>query len=418
LTYAAGIDLVETTPPDPIPDPDPDPLPETVTLVNIPNLITPGGWTTGGASGVAVDRTTGEVRFVKSGTTKSYARYIATTKLDTKYWLVYSQTSAMLGVGRQIGTAAGMGNVVAYAETLGADVKIEFTAVSTQTHIEFSRSAVGTVSADAIILQEVPENRTSARRLNGRTQSFRLDAFATGLRTANHLFYLGGWVRLLYVPMGAIYVLDFGRSDVVSTVPGAGRVRVVYDPINSKLLASTGSFDGLAYRETTLTTALIADTWYHIGLIVQENADVTLLFNKVMGTAPTGTIPTPSDTDVCRVLRLGARVGATTSFAAMSCSDWVWCSGFIPPMAYIEALASGTQPGAISGFQPTYHWPMVQTGATEPSTSRFADPSEVGTVPGTPLVAEGTPINVIGLSYQGSAAPDPKVKPVLDIMIV
>ena len=405
LSYAAGIDLVETEPPNPVPDPDPDPLPETVTLVNIPNLVTPGGWTTGGASGVAVDRTTGEVRFVKSGTTKSYARYIATTKPGVKYWLTYSQTSATLGVGRQIGTTAGTGNIVAYAETLGVEVKIEFTAPGAETHIEFSRSALGTVSADAIILQELVENRTSGRRLNGRNQSFRLDAFTTGLRTANYLFYIGGWVRFTYIPMTAVYLLDFGRADVISAVPGAGRIRIVYDPANSKLLASSGSFDGAAYRETTLTTPMATDTWYHVGLIVQQNGDVTLLLNKTAASITTGTVPANSNADVCRVLRLGARVGATADFAPATYSDWVWCSGFIPSMPYIEALASGTQPGSLSGFQPTYHWPMTQAGATEPSVSRYADPEEIGTVPGTPLTAEGSPPVVIGLSYQGSPPP-------------
>ena len=404
LTYAAGIDLVETTPPDPVPDPEPEPLPETVTLVPLPNLIKPTGWVIGGASGVAVTAATGEVVFIKSGATKSYARYIAVTKPGTRYWLTYSQTSTTIGVGRQIGTTAGTGNVVAYAETIGAEVKVEFTAPGTETHIEFSRSAVGTVSADAVILQELPENRTSARRINGRTQTFSLDAAATGLRTANYLWYIGGWVRLHHVPTAAVYLMDFGRADG-TTSGGLGRVRVVYDPINAKLLASTGAFVGTAYRETAIQTALAEDAWHHIACIAQENGDVTLMVNKVIGQPATGSIPALSDTDVCRVLRLGARVGATTGYAAASYSDWVWCSGFIPPMAYIEALASGTQPSAITGFRPTYHWPMVMTGTTELSVSRFAEGDEIGTVPGTPLVAEGSPPVVVGLSYQGSAPP-------------
>jgi hypothetical protein len=416
LVYAPGIDLVEKEPPNPVPDPDPEPLPETVTIVTIPNLIIPDGWTTGGASGVAVDRATGEVRFVKSGATKSYARYVAETKPGVKYWLVYSQNSATLGVGRQIGTTAGTGNIVAYAETPGSDIKIEFTAPGTETHIEFSRSALGTVSADGVVLHELVENRTSARRLNGRDQSFRLDTFATGLRSANYLWYIGGWVRLTYGPAAAIYLLDFGRADVISTVPGAGRVRIVYDPLNSKILASTASFDGLSYRETSVNTTMIDDAWYYVSLSVRSDGDIGLAVNGIAGSDPTGTIPAPSE-DLCRVLRLGARIGATTGLAPAQYSDWIWCSNFIPDLRVIRVLTAGIRPTGISDFTPTYHWPMVQTGAQEVSVAR-PDAEFVGTVPGTPLVAEGSPTTVVGLSYKGSTPPTMGVAPLLNIIII
>jgi hypothetical protein len=84
-------------------------------------------------------------------------------------------------------------------------------------------------------------------------------------------------------------------------------------------------------------------------------------------------------------------------------------------MTHVNALADGTRPGAISGFSPTYHWPMVLTGNQELNVAGTR-PEDAGSVAGTPLVANGSPVQVMGLGFAGSPPPENWDVP-LDVII-
>lgn len=415
LSYVPGVDLVEVTDPDPVPDPAPTPLPETVSIINVTNLAKPVGWTNGGTGTVSIDSKTGAITISNTTAVKTYTRFIFPTTAGKRYWLTYDQAVDI--TARQLGTVAGAGNLSALTSSTSGDNKVDVVATGSEIHLEFSRSTVGTSTVGNVIFQEVLDNRTSGRRLNGRNQTFTLDALGTGLRTANYSWFLGGWFKFTYLPTAAVYLLDFGRTDPSSSFGGAGRVRMVYDPLNTKLLASTCQSDGNNYRENSLRTVLKADTWYHVACFADADADVRVMINKVGGQVSVGNIPPTDDTQICRMLSLGGRIGST-DLAPVTLSDWVFCSGFQPDMTHVNALADGTRPGAITGFAPTYHWPMVLAGTQELNVSNSTGQGQAGSVPGTPLTAVASPTTVMGLGFAGSPPPDPTVTVPLDCIII
>jgi hypothetical protein len=415
LSYVPGIDLVEVVTPDPVPNPPPQTLPETVSIITVPNLSKPVGWTNGGTGTVSIDPKTSAITITNTTAVKTYTRFIFQTTAGKRYWLTYDQSVDV--TARQLGTVVGAGNLSALTASTSGDNKIEVIAQGTEIHAEFSRSTVGTSTVGSIIFQEVLDNRTTGRRLNGRNQTFSLNTLGAGIRTANYSWLIGGWVRFTYMPTAAVYLLDFGRTDPASTFGGAGRVRVVYDPLNTKLLASTCQSDGNNYRENSILTALQADKWYHICCFAGADADVRVMINKIQGQVSVGNIPPLDDTQICRTLSLGGRIGST-DFAPVTLSDWVWCSGSIPDMTFVNALADGTRPNAITGFQPTYHWPMVLTGTQELNISTYTRPEDVGTVAGTPLISSASPVQVMGLGYAGSAPADPNAGTPMDCIII
>lgn len=412
LSYIPGVDIVEPDEVVGIPDPEPDPLPPTTNVINLPNLFAPTGWTL--SAGATIDSGTGAITLVSTGT-KVFARYVAETFVGKKYVLTYNVPTSQ-PVFRAIGTAAGAANILASAQSpTSGDERIEFTATGTQTHIEFSRTTTGTALAGSILVTDLAENRTSGRRLNGISQTFKLDIAAAGMPTNNFNWYLGGWIRFTYLPTSAVYIAEFGRPDPASSNPGAGRVRLVYDVLNKRLLASTAQNDGNNYRECRIETDLRDNVWYHVAMMVDDLGDVRLVINGISASVYVGVSPDPA-TDVCRVITLGARGGSPATFQApISYSDWIYCSGFVPTGSQIATLAAGSRPNAVQNLQPTCHWAMTETATTEPSISPN-DSGQTGLTTSLPLIANGSPVPVVGLAFAG-AAPSPSTPP-MDIIII
>lgn len=381
------------------------------------NLLRPGGaWITGGPGTVSIDAATGQITITADGTGLVYCRRGVPTQINKSYQLTWSNDTATL-MFRQIGSSEGASDIRGPNVSANGDNKIEFVATSTTTWISFQRTTAATVIASSIILQEIPESATSARRVNGKTQYLSLDVQAAGLRMSNANWYMGGFIALNHIPAAGFYIMDFGRLDPSSPAGGAGRVRMVYDPDTGKLFASTCEIAGTNYRENYImvTGKLAVDTWYYVGITALANADVLVRLEKQKGASYTGTVlPPVSATEICRVLQLGARsINPRTGFSPCRYSNWIWSSNWIPSDTQINALADGTPPSEVSGLTaPTgasiYHWPMVNAAGAEESlittTAPLASNSPYGTiitVPGYPVVSSvvtpqvTTPLDII-----------------------
>lgn len=367
------------------------------------NLLRVGGtWVTntGTPGTVSVDAVTGQITIVANGTAEAYARRSVTTEVNKTYQLTWSNDTATI-MFRMVGNSAGVGDVRAANVSVTGDNKLEFTATSTTTWIQFSRTTAATVTISSIILQEVPQSAASARRLNGKTQYFSLDAQTSGLRVSNFNWYIGGFVAFTYMPTAGVYLMDFGRLDPAVPSGGAARVRLFWDPDNNKISVSTAENTGVNYRENYIIRQLQVDTWYYIGVTALANADVLVRLGTQKGASYVGTaIPPTSTGEICRFLQLGARVAnPRTSHAPCRYSNWVWASNWIPSDAQINELAAGKTPGEITGFTvPTganlYHWPMVNATGNEASLISTTGPlvsnsafGSIITVPG-PLTGD------------------------------
>ena len=380
------------------------------------NLLRTGGaWVTNsGAPGtVTVDAITGQITIVTNGSAEAYARRSVTTEVNKTYLLSWSNDTSTV-MFRMIGTAAGTGDVRSANVSVPGDNKLEFTATSTTTWIQFGRTTAATVTISSISLEEVRTGTASARRINGKSQYFSLDAQTSGLRISNFNWYMGGFVAFTYMPAEPIYFMDFGRLDPAVPAGGAARVRLFWDPDNKKLAASTAENTGVNYRENYIIKELQVDTWYYIGITALSTADVLIRLGTQKGASYQGTtIPPTSVGEICRFLQIGARVAnPRTNHSPCRFSNWVWASNWIPSDAQINQLSEGKLPGEITGLTvPTgaalYHWPMVNATGNEASlittTAPLVSNSTHGTIttlPGPllgnqPSTASSVPLDII-----------------------
>jgi hypothetical protein len=333
-----------------------------------------GTWTAIGTGTVTVNATTKSVTITPANDgTITIARQQITTEIGKRYWVTYEH-QATLQIWRNIGTTAGGTDIVNVNVSSGVENKFNFVATTTSVWMDFARTSAGTTTVGNIRFEEAPAANPPARRLNGRTQFFKLDAAAAGLRTSNSLQYLGGWVKFQYMPTAGVYLLDFAIPDAVAS-GGGQRVRIVYDPVTPKIFASSGGSTaaGSKYIENYRTpTGLTVDTWHYVGVALAANGAVTLVYDNNIGGTTTGT-GVPEVANYLTVLHLGSRNGATpSSFAPVIYSDWVWCAGFVPTNDQITAIANGNRPNNIAGFAPTFYWPLEGTALDEPSSAGVA----------------------------------------------
>ena len=294
---------------------------------------------------------TGQITIVANGTGMAYARRAVTTEVNKTYLLSWSNDTATV-MFRQIGSAEGLADIRGANVSVPGDNKLEFTAISTTTWISFQRTTSATVTISSPILEEVKTGTLPARRLNGKSQYFSLDAQTSGLRISNFNWYIGGFVAFTYMPTAGVYLMDFGRLDAAVPAGGAARVRLFWDPDNQKIAASTAENTGVNYRENYIIKQFQVDTWYYVGITALANADVLVRLGTQKGASYQGTsIPPTSTGEICRFLQIGARViNPRTNYAPCRFSNWVWASNWIPSDAQINQLAEGKTPDQITGL--------------------------------------------------------------------
>lgn len=383
IGYKAGTDLVNgSTPvdPGPVTPPQDTPLPAGSNLIRIAN------WVKGGTGTGTVNATTGAISVTPANDgTRTYFRQRIPVEIGKTYaitWDLFTSTQ----MWRMLGTTEGGTEIVNVNVSTFPENKITFKATTTFVWFEFNRVSAGTPTVGSIRFEEVAPGSSTARRLNGRNQLFRLDVGAAGLRKWNAIQYFGGWAKFHHLPTAGAYLLDFATPDAVAS-GGQQRARILWDPTASKMLASNAGVT--KYAENAITgIQMKADEWHYVGMILMSDGDVKLVYDQTIGGVTSGT-GIPEVAQFGTVLQLGARTGSTpTGYAPAILADWIWCAEFLPTNAQIQALAAGNRPLDIDGFTPSFYWPMVSTGPTEDSLTGTAA-----------LTATNTPITVVGPSF-------------------
>jgi hypothetical protein len=347
------------------------------------NLLNPLSWVNSGPGTITINPDTGQISMVTNGI-RTAVTQVVPTEIGAAYRLTYHTVTAD-AVASPAGSSAQTPSdyVLDFLRTPApGDHGFDFTATTTTTYVGFARVPSGTPTVSSPTLEKVPAGAPKARRLNGTSQYFTLDVSAAGLRTANHTWFIGGWVRFTYMPTAGVYLLDFGDP---AAAGGAGRNRLIYDPVTPKLFCSSSALNGTSYRECAHNVTLQKDVWYHIGMMCFAAGDIQLMFNGEPVGTKTGSI-TPYIETLCKRLTIGARTGASvTNHSPVRCGDWLWSSNSLPTYAQVEQLAQMKRPNAVSGFTPTYWWAFDQTSTTEPSLGATAT-----------LTASGAPTTVVG----------------------
>lgn len=378
--YTQGTDLVSgTTPTDPG-----TPTPPVITPLPAGrnNLIRPENWVGGGTGTRSISTTTGALTLTPANdTTRTYWRQAVAVTPGKTYTITWDLASSTQ-MWRMLGTAENTDDIVAVNVSTVPESVITFTATTSVVWFEFNRVSTGTPTVNSVRFEEVIPARAPARRLNGRSQAFAINASSAGLRTSNATQYVGGWFKFHYMPTAAAYILDMAIPDAVAT-GGQQRARIVYDPAVPKIFASNAGTTKYAENWKSTTGILAVDEWHYVGMILAGDGGVSLVYDGAIGGTTTGT-GVPEVANYLGTFQLGARVGSTpTSYANALLGDWVWCNGFVPTNAQIAALAAGNRPSDIAGFSPSHYWRMDQTGATEPSVTANAATLTATTAPAT-----------------------------------
>lgn len=364
------------------------------------NLVSATAWTKS-TSGTVTTGTT--ISISPTGAAVSWAMQAIPTEAGSTYvWSFHVDTTFQ--PFRAAGSTSAGNDVVPIASAVPGLHSVQFVATGSTTWIQFQRTTLGETRVSRITVEKKPEDSHPARQLDGATQYFQLNAATLGLAANNYNWYVGGWIRFNIATAGGVYVADFGRADPSGGLPN-GRVRLVAGTgTDVKLFASTVLASGSNYRENAVTTTIDVGTWYYVGMYVTTSADIQLVWGATQPSTKTGTVPPLQVGTVCQVLQLGARVSnPPTSFAPCSYSDWVWMSGSLPTAGQISALAGGARPNEITGFAPTYWWPMAMSGTTEASLNVAQALTAVGSPPQAvgpggsdlPASGEGTPLDII-----------------------
>lgn len=379
--YTQGTDLVAGTPVDPNPT---TPTPPVITPLPAGrnNLIRHENWVGGGTGTRTISSSTGAMTVTPANdTTRTYWRQAVAVTPGKTYAITWDLASSTQ-MWRMLGTTEGADDILAVNVSTVPESRVTFTATTAFVWLEFNRISAGTTTITSVRFEEVIPTRAPARRLNGRSQAFAINASSAGLRTSNALQYVGGWFKFHFMPTSNAYLLDMAIPDAVAT-GGQQRARILYDPAVPKILASNAGTSKYAESWRSTTGILAVDEWHYVGMILSGDGAVSLVYDGTIGGTTTGT-GVPEVANYLGTLQLGARVGSTPTFYANAVlGDWVWCNGFVPTNGQIAALAAGSRPTDIAGFAPTHIWRMDQTGSTEPSVTASAATLTATTAPAT-----------------------------------
>jgi hypothetical protein len=331
----------------------------------------------------------GLVSIISDGATYTTATQEVTVRSGVPHR--FSYTGEGFTFSRMLGVASGSGEYLTGAGTLGVNTHT-FTPTTNKVWVRFQRLSANTAIANDLRLVELEPRPGTARLLNGTNQYFSQDNLTYGFPMTNSNFYIGGWWRLNTIPTtGARYFFDFGTS--IDATGGGSRVRLIYDAVQNRLVASNQGSSG-GYREHYIQNPGFAvNTPVYLGLAVKSDGEAyPILGTQRGGGTLSGSLPTITS-NLGQQIRIGTTVRPTplsTTYVHGSVWDVVWNVGSIPSDAILTSLAGGQRPHQISGFSPTYHWPMHLQSSTsdEESIAGLSTLRQVGSP-----VSVGTPID-------------------------
>jgi hypothetical protein len=295
----------------------------------------------------------------------------------------FSYTGEGFSLSRKVGSTQEGGEYIPLGTGILNWQATLFTPTTNKVWVQFQRLSSNTAIANDLRLTNLQPPDLAARSLNGAGQYFYQDNATYGFSRLNASFYIGGWWNFSSVSTTAgFYIYDFGMV-TTATAGGTGRVRLIYDPVNNRLIASNQAMTG-AYREHYLATpGIVANTPLYLGVAVMSNGDpYPVIGTRRGGGTVTGSLPV-LQSDLGQQIRIGANARTSpgaTSYAAGKVWDVIWHVGSIPPNSALDALAGGQRPQQISGFVPKYLWAMGAPVATmdEDSISELSTMRQVG----------------------------------------
>lgn len=384
LNYVQGTDFSTTTPTDPT-------TPTTATGGGTGGLLN-DSWVKSGPG--TVTNSPGLVSIISDGAATTSAAQEVTVRAGKLHRFTYTGESQTFT--RKIGAAQeGAEYLASGAGVIGLNSHT-FTPATDKVWVQFQRLSANTAIAKSLRLVDLdPPNRV-ARKLNGGSQYFALDVLANGFPALNANFVIGAWWEFQTLPStGGIYLYDFGVLAPAGSGGGSGRVRLIFDATQNRLVASNqANAASTPYREHYLATPGFAvATPVFIGLAVKSDGDpYPIIGTRRGGGTISGSLPT-LQSGIGEQLRIGTTARTTPAagqYANATIWDAFWHVGSIPSDAVLTALAGGQRPHQISGFTPTYHWPMSSIVDTkdEESISGLATLRQVGApLPVAPPVA-------------------------------
>ena len=298
---------------------------------------------------------------------------------------------------RKIGAAQEGAEYLDFASGVLGENSHTFTPATNKVWVQFQRLSANTATAGSLRLVDMEPLNNKARSLNGSSQYFFQDNLTYEYPMLNASFFIGAWWNFTALPSG-MYLYDYGVPNSVNT-GGVGRVRLVYDGAQNRLVASNmANTTPSNYREHYLANpGLAINTPVFIGLAVLADGDpYPIIGTRRGGGTISGGLPMLQN-DLGRQLTIGATsrtTPAAATYVPASIWDVVWNYGSIPSDAILTSLANGQRPHQISGFAPTYHWPMAATANTkdEESIAGLSTLRQVGSpaLVAPPVVVEPT----------------------------
>jgi hypothetical protein len=275
-------------------------------------------------------------------------------------------------LSRKVGSTQEADNYIPSAAGVLGTQNIPFTPTTNKAWVQFQRLSNNTAIANDLRLSNLDPKAGSARILNGSGQYFYQDNQTFQFTRTNANFYIGGWWNFSAVsPTSGFYIYDFGIVTTATTA-GVGRVRLIFDPVQNRLIASNQAMTG-AYREQYFVNpGFVAGTPVYLGIAVGSNGDpYPVLGTRRGGGTVSGSLPVVQ-ADLGQQIRIGANARTSpsaASYAAGKVWDVIWNIGGIPPDTALNAMALGQRPHQITGFTPSYHWPMVGPTTTHDEES-------------------------------------------------
>jgi hypothetical protein len=288
----------------------------------------------------------------------------------------FSYTGEGFSLSRKLGATQEGGEYLTHGTGVLGTQEHMFTPTTGSVWVQFQRLSNNTAIANDLRLVNLEPANGSARTLSGTNQYlYQTNQSYPGFSRLNANFFLGAWWQITTLPAtnSGFYIYDFGNT-ATATTGGTGRVRLTLSNVSGqlRLVASNMALTG-AYREEYIASPpIVAATPVFLGVGVQGNGHpYPVVGTQRGGGTITGSLPTIVN-DLGQELRIGANsrtAPAAGTYANGRVWDAFWTVGSIPSDTVLNSIAGGQRPHQVSGFIPSFHWPMAGLTATSDEES-------------------------------------------------